>query len=306
MKNEPKKSALQCHDNDLKFPLSDQTAEILAEQIKLLYQQSKTAFLAMLFLSLVLVFVLWDVVSTNWLLGWLAAVYLITFIRFLLVWSYFQRKPSVVESVIWGRLFVLGVFFSGLLWGAAGSIFFVDDSAIHQLFLAYLLGGVVAGAMTTLSSYKGAFLIFSMPVTFSFAYQTITHGVDAYIAIAVTYLLFLFMMASISQQLHRTITDSLRLRFDNFTLVNRLLQAKNNQNAINQQLQTQIAEKDRTKKALQAANSQLEQRVIERTEALTQSNTILQQEKELFRITLASIGDAVITTDSLGKLTYLT
>jgi diguanylate cyclase (GGDEF)-like protein/PAS domain S-box-containing protein len=305
MKNEPKESVSHQHDNNLKFPSSNHAAEILAEQIKLLYLQSKTAILATLFLSLVLVFVLWDYVPKNWLLGWSAALYLLTFIRFLLVWSYFRRNPSVVESVIWGRLFALGVFFSGVLWAATGIIFFVDDSAIHQLFLAYLLGGMVAGAMSTLSSYKGAFLIFSVPITFSFAYQTITHGDDAYIAIALTYLLFLFMMASISQQLHRTITDSLRLRFDNFALVNRLLQSKNHQNAINQKLQTQIAEKDRTKKALQNANNQLEQRVIDRTEALTQSNTILQQEKELFRITLASIGDAVITTDSHGKLTFL-
>jgi len=305
MKNEPKQSASHCHDNDLRFPLSDHAAEILAEQIKLLYQQSKTSFLATLFLSMVLVFVLWDYVSKNWLLGWLAAVYLLTFIRFLLVWSYFRRNPSVVESATWGRLFALGVFFSGVIWAIAGSIFFVDESTILQLFLAYLLGGLLAGAMSTLSSYKGAFLTFSIPITFSFAYQAITLGDDAYIAIAVTYLLFLFMIASISQRLHRTITDSLRLRFHNFALVNSLLQSKDHQNAINQRLQTQIKEKDQAKKALQTANNLLEQRVTERTEALAQSNTILQQEKELFQITLASIGDAVITTDSLGKLTYL-
>ena len=248
MKNEPKESVSHQHDNNLKFPSSNYAAEILAEQIKLLYLQSKTAILATLFLSLVLVFVLWDYVPKNWLLGWSAALYLLTFIRFLLVWSYFRRNPSVVESVIWGRLFALGVFFSGVLWAATGIIFFVDDSAIHQLFLAYLLGGMVAGAMSTLSSYKGAFLIFSVPITFSFAYQTITHGDDAYIAIALTYLLFLFMMASISQQLHRTITDSLRLRFDNFALVNRLLQSKNHQNAINQNYKHRLQKKTEPRK----------------------------------------------------------
>lgn len=305
MKNKPKESAPHYHDNDSKFPLSDHTAEILAEQIKLLYQQNKSALLATLLIAMILVLILWNYISKNWLLGWLAATYLITFIRYLLVWSYFRRNPSVIESATWGRLFLLGVFFSGLLWSAAGAFFFVEDSVIHQLFIAYLLGGMVAGAMSTLSSYKGAFLTFSAPITFTFAYQAITHGNDTYAAIAVTYLMFLFMMTSISQRLHRTITDSLRLRFDNFDLVNSLFHAKDRQNKINQKLQEQIEEKDQAKKALQNANNQLEQRVTERTEALAQSNTILQQEKELFRITLASIGDAVITTDSLGKLTYL-
>ena len=126
MKNKPKKSASHCHDNDLKFPLSDHAAEILAEQIKLLYQQNKVALLATLLMATILVFVLWDYAAKNWLLGWLAVVYLLTFIRFLLVWSYFRRNPSVIESAIWGRLFTLGVFLSGVLWATAGSIFFID------------------------------------------------------------------------------------------------------------------------------------------------------------------------------------
>lgn len=305
MKNKPKKSTLHNHDNGPVFPLPDHDAEILAEQIKLLYQQNKSALLATLLLAMILVLVLWDYVPKNWLLGWLAAACLITFIRYLLIRSYFRKNPSIAESATWGRLFLIGVLFSGLLWSTAGAFFFVDDSVVHQLFIAYLLGGMIAGAMSTLSSYKGAFLTFSAPIAFTFAYQAIIHDDSTYAAIAVTYLLFLFMMTSISQRLHRSIIDSLRLRFDNFDLVNSLLQAKDRQNVINQKLQEQIEEKDRAKKALQDANDQLEQRVADRTEALARSNTGLQQEKELFRITLASIGDAVITTDSLGKLTYL-
>ncbi len=284
MKNKPNKSTLHQHNNGSIFPLPDHDAEILAEQIKLLYQQNKSALLATLLLAMIVVLVLWNHVPKNWLLGWLAATYLITFVRYLLIRSYFRRNPSIAESASWGHLFLLGVFFSGLLWSAAGAFFFVDDSVVHQLFIAYLLGGMIAGAMSTLSSYKNAFLIFSAPIAFTFSYQAISHGDSTYAAIAVTYLMFLFMMTSISQRLHRTIIDSLRLRFDNFDLVNNLLQAK---------------------KALQNANDQLEQRVADRTEALARSNTVLQQEKELFRITLASIGDAVITTDCFGKLTYL-
>ena len=284
MKNKPNKSTPHNHNKGSISPWPDHNAEILAEQIKLLYQQNKSALLATLLLAMILVLVLWDYVPKNWLIGWLAAAYLITCVRYLLMRSYFRKNPSIAQSAIWGRFFLLGVFFSGLLWSAAGAFFFVDNSVVHQLFIAYLLGGMIAGAMSTLSSYKSAFLIFSAPIAFTFSYQAISHGDGTYAAIAVTYLMFLFMMTSISQRLHRTIIDSLQLRFDNFDLVNNLLQAK---------------------KAMQNANDQLEQRVADRTEALARSNTILQQEKELFRITLASIGDAVITADSFGKLTYL-
>ena len=293
------------YNEDSKFQQSNHSAALLAEQIKLLYQQATKALFAILIISTALVFVFWNYISKDWLLSWLAAIYLLTFIRYLLIRSFFGKNPSVTESVTWGHLFISGVLLSGMLWGIAGGIFFVADSALHQLFLAYLLGGMIAGATATLSSYKGAFPAFAMPVAVPFVYQVIIHESDTSIPIALTYLLFVFIMGSISYRLHQTLTNSLNLRFNNFDLLNRLLQFQDRQNTINLKLQEQITEKDLTQKALQNAKQQLEQRVIERTEALALSNDILYQEKELFQVTLASIGDAVITTDSLGNITYL-
>ena len=145
--------------------------------------------------------------------------------------------------------------------------------------LLFLLGGMIAGGMSTLSSYNNAFLVFSLPIIFPYLYQVITHESDTNIAIALTYLLFILLMGKISHQFQHTITDSLKFRFDNLDLLNHLLQAKDYQNTINQELQVQIAEKDLTKKALQGAKEQLEHRVSERTEALALSNEILYQEK---------------------------
>ena len=259
------------------FPPPNRSGALLAEQIKLAYQQAPKALLATLIIATVLAYIFWGLVGENWLLGWLAAIYALTLARFLMVKAYFRKMPSAAESVIWGRQFFISVLLAGILWGSAGSIFFVADSAIHQLFLAYLLGGMIAGAMATLSSYKGAFLAFSVPVALPFTYQVIMHESDIQMIIALTYLLFVLTMSRISHQLHQTVTNSLKFRFDNIELLKRLIQTKN----------------------------QLEQRVAERTEALTITNDILHQEKELFQITLASIGDAVITTDINGKITFL-
>lgn len=293
------------HTMNSRFQQSDHAAELLAEQIKLLYQQAPKALIVSLIIAAALTFVFWNLVAKIWLVSWLAAVYLLTFARFLLVKSYFRKKPAITESPVWGRRFLIGTLLSGVLWGIAGSILFVSGSAMHQLFLAYLLGGMVAGAMATLSSYKWAFSAFSIPVVLPFTYQVITHESDIHLILALTYLLFVFAMGSISHRLHHTVSDSLKFRFENFDLLKRLIQAKDRQNAINRVLQTQIAEKDRSQKTLQTVKEQLEQRVMERTEALALANDILHQEKELFQVTLASIGDAVITTDSSGKITYL-
>ena len=305
MKNDQNESPLDAYKEESGLHQSDHSAALLAEQIKLLYQQANKALLATLIISLVLVFVFYNHISKHWALGWLAAIYVLAVIRFFVIQSYFRNNPSTIESRIWGRFFIAGLLLSGILWGLAGGIFFVSSSTLHQLFLAYLLGGMIAGAMATLSSYRSAFLVFAIPTILPFTYLILNQNNDTSLPIAFTFLFFVMMMGRISHRLHRTITDSLSLRFDNFELLNRLYVAKNRQKVINFELQKQIVEKDRAHHALQCAKEELEQRVIERTAALALSKDVLQQEKELFQVTLASIGDAVITTDSMGRITYL-
>lgn len=305
MKNNHWESKSENRNTDSHFFQNDHSAALLAEQIKLLYQQSPKALAVTLVIAAALAFIFWNHVAKEWIIGWLAAIYLLSLIRFLLIRSYFRTNPAASESAAWGHRFFAGVLLSGVGWGVAGSIFFIDGSATHQLFLAYLLAGMIAGAMATLSSYRGAFLAFSIPFVIPFSYQVITHESDTHLAIALTYLLFVFAMGSISHRLHKTVTESLKFRFDNFDLLKRLMQARNHQETINQALQAQIAEKDRTQQALHAVKEQLEQRVTERTEALAVANEVLHREKELFQVTLASIGDAVITTGADGNITYL-
>jgi PAS domain S-box-containing protein len=72
-----------------------------------------------------------------------------------------------------------------------------------------------------------------------------------------------------------------------------------------EELEQEIAARKRAEEGLHEANEQLEQRVKQRTAELEEANSLLHQEREWFRTTLASIGDAVIATDSDGRVTFL-
>lgn len=305
MKTGSHAGASGCEDAYPKGPAPDHAAELVAAQVRLLFRQSSSAFFATSVNAAILAFVLSGKVSDARLIGWLVALVLLTLARFGLVRAYHRANPPPAESARWGRRFVLGVLLAGLTWGTAGGLFFVEQSLLHQFFLAFVLGGMVAGGMSTLSSYRGAYSAFVGPAAIPYALRTIVYGGEVHVAMGVMFLLFALVMWSISQRLHRSLTDSLRLRFDNLDLLNRLVRAQDRQTLINEQLKAQIIEKHRAERALQNANQQLEQRVIERTRALALSNDSLAREKELFRVTLESIGDAVITTDSSGHVTYL-
>jgi PAS domain S-box-containing protein len=71
------------------------------------------------------------------------------------------------------------------------------------------------------------------------------------------------------------------------------------------ELEREIAAGKQAEDALQRANTELEESVQVRTAELAKANATLRSEREMLRITLASIGDAVITTDIEGRVTFL-
>jgi len=72
-----------------------------------------------------------------------------------------------------------------------------------------------------------------------------------------------------------------------------------------EEFEREIAARRAAEAELVETNAALERRVRERTEELTRANAALHTERERFRTTLSSIGDAVIATDLAGRVTFL-
>jgi diguanylate cyclase (GGDEF)-like protein/PAS domain S-box-containing protein len=405
-------------------------AEIKTEQIRLLYRQLPTALATSAISGCAVVFVLWQQVPHALLITWLCLLALLTLGRVWLMQRYFQLDPPPAEAPAWGHAFVFAVGLSGLLWGAAGILPFREPSLLHEVFLAFVIAGLAAGAMSTLSSFRGAYFAFLLPAILPLAVRMLLHVSEAYVVMSGMLVLFAIMMVVISHRLHRSLRESLQLRFDNLTLLNQVAAARDRQEAALARLEAEINEHRYTADALQAgseiyrtlvdttgtgyhimdeegrildanheyvcltgrtgladirghkvtewtapydiarkateidqclargfvrnlevdyvnpagqivpievnatvvnmqdgqriialcrdisarkqaeralrdANEALEQKVSERTAQLARANDVLETEKELFRVTLASIGDAVITTDAAKRVTYL-
>ncbi|HYE33961.1 HAMP domain-containing sensor histidine kinase [Methylocaldum sp.] len=260
---------------DGRMPESEHTREIRAAQTRLLYQQVSSGLIATVVNATILVLILWKEVSEILLTGWLLTVGVVVLGRYGLLRAYLQANPTSVDSPRWARLFLLGVAANGALWGLAGFFLFVEQSYVHQIFLGFMLGGMVAGAMSTLSSFRGAFLVFLLPALLPYTLQVLRHGEDVHLAMGAMLLLFVVMMWTISERLYATVAESLQLRFDNLDLLGDLTWARDRQKIINQELSAQIAEKQRAQRELQEACEKLEQRVRERTEKLARSEEAL-------------------------------
>ncbi|REK08959.1 MAG: PAS domain S-box protein [Planctomycetota bacterium] len=71
-----------------------------------------------------------------------------------------------------------------------------------------------------------------------------------------------------------------------------------------EELEREIEARRKVESELQRANEDLERRVAQRTAELEEANATLVRERTRFETTLASIGDAVIATDTSGHVTF--
>ena len=149
--------------------------EVKAEQVRLLYTQLPTALFATTVIAGLLVYVLWEQVPRPLLLGWLSLLALLTLGRVWLMQRYFQIDPPPAEAPPWGHALVFTVGLSGVLWGIAGLFPFREPSLLHHVFLAFLIAGLAAGAMATLSSFRGACLAFLLPAVLPLVVRLMLH-----------------------------------------------------------------------------------------------------------------------------------
>ena len=279
--------------------------EVRAEQVRMLYAQLPSALAGTGIVGVFVVVVLWGAVPHAWLVPWLSLLALTIVGRTALRRAYYRAAPGAEHALTWGRRFVGGALVSGVIWGAAGIFPVRQGAALEELFLLFVLAGLAAGGMSTLSTYRGAYMAFLLPAIVPFGMKLLLREGDMYVAMGAMLVIFVVLMSLISARHHRSVLDSLRFRFANRDLITDLTVAHEQQQTINKELEAQAHQRQRIGEALQHAYDELELKVRERTEQLAQANEVLQHEKDLFRVTLASIGDAVITTDAWARITYL-
>ncbi|MBK1720840.1 GGDEF domain-containing protein [Thiocystis violacea] len=107
---------------------------------------------------------------------------------------------------------MIGALGSGILWGAAGIALFHPTSQLHQIFLAFALGGMIAGALPLLSALTPAFQLFAIPVSLPIILRLIAEGDRVSLTMAVLFLIFMVAMLVSSSQFSHILRESIELR----------------------------------------------------------------------------------------------
>ncbi len=259
---------------------SHETQRLYAEQVKQLYRHTPIGVAATFVNSVILIFILWKVIPHVALTLWFAASISVAFFRYLLLLRFRRSSQTPTAAGSQETWFTISMAFSGIVWGSAGVFLFPMDSIAHQAFIAFVLGGMVAGAAGTFSIILRSFLAYSLPALIPVIMRFFVIGDHIHLAMGAMTLLFGLLMFSTAKRINSAIVSSLQLQFENSDLINHLVVEKKRIEKLNQDYESEITGRKQAEQALQEAYNELEHRVKERTADLVKANEQLKQEVE--------------------------
>jgi hypothetical protein len=192
------------------------------EQVRLVYEQMLPSQLIAVLNAVVFVAVQSLVIAAPVLIAWLAAVCVLALVRIAGRLAFRSAAPNAGQVGRWRLYAIAGAAASGILWGSAAWLLFPPMNVAHQVFVAFMLGGMVAGSVTTLAPVFPAFLAYSVltlvPAVVRFPLQ------QDYVHYAMGWMIAVFLAAVIviGRRSHEHMCDMLRLRIENAGLTGEL------------------------------------------------------------------------------------
>ncbi|HWR92512.1 MAG TPA: ATP-binding protein, partial [Desulfobacterales bacterium] len=257
------------------------TPQVYGEQVKQLYAIESVGLVGTMVNSSILCFVQRNVISHHILLAWFAILSAVTLLRFLLLRGYQKAPVEESQAGRWGALFIAGAACSGVLWGSAAIWMVPEDSIAHQVFLSFILGGMVAGTAAVYSAVMGAFLAYSLPALVPITVRFFAMGGELHLSMGAMTVLFGILMVITARRINRMTEMSLTLQFEKQNLISFLADARDQAENTNEKLKSEIAERRRAEADLRKHRERLEDMVAERTSTLVATNERLAQEIEV-------------------------
>ncbi len=152
-----------------------------------------------------------------------------------------MSSPGAPSEEAWGlfgellRRAVLFSSLSGLLWGAFPIVVMWEPADGSQLYLAFLLAGIPAGALGTTAYVLSSFFLVAAPILLSVASVLLIAQPTGWVETSVIVLVYLMFLSRAGCNIHALFRESIRFRLSREALTTQLskqqvaLAAKNNE-----------------------------------------------------------------------------
>jgi PAS domain-containing protein len=230
------------------LPSDDRIQAILVTQV---YARSNIGILATVVNASILVLILLGQIQRWKLVVWFSMVLGISLVRLFLNLQFFKTPNREAETRRWERLLWTGLGAMGLLWGSTAIFLFPVNSVAHQVFVAFVLAGMVAGAVGVFSPLIHVFLTFSIPALAPITIRFLTFGDALHLAMGAMTVLFALLTFTTAKRINSSIKELVVLKE---TFADQLVERTDELQRVNTQLREEIEEREQAEQAL--ANSE--------------------------------------------------
>jgi PAS domain S-box-containing protein len=193
---------------------------IYEAQVNYLYSNAAIGLLTTFVNSAVLAYLLWPRVWTGGLVIWLSLLWLFTLFRYGLILRH-RRAVSLADyrPLYWGRWFIASMLIAGLLWGSIVLLAYPATELPYQIFVAFVLGGMAAGASSSLAALYSVPLLFNLAAVLPVIGRLLYDGGQIQSAMAIMSALFLAMMLVFARRSHNMFVSTVRLGLEKSRLL---------------------------------------------------------------------------------------
>ena len=194
---------------------------IYAEQVKYLYSNAAAGLLTTYINSTVLAYILWPVVNAAGLFLWVGMLWVFTTLRYLLIHRHRQAMDRADYTPrLWGWRFAAGMLVAGLLWGCIVFLAFPANLLPQQIFIAFVIGGMAAGASSSLAYLYSVPILFNVSAMLPVIGRLLYEASEIQYAMAIMMTLFLAMMLVFARRSHDMFVSTVMLGYEKGQLLN--------------------------------------------------------------------------------------
>ncbi len=207
---------------DVLAPRAHYPKRVISEAVRRLAEGLRRVVPFMPLLPLAVAGAFWTRVDRVQIVAWLAAAASVPLVRFILARRFLAQPPSEAADLQFANRITLTALVDGMIWGAAGWMFFVLDSVAHEVLLLTTIVGISAGSIFLTSYWPPMLHAYAVPAVGLVAARLITSGETASIAMGGAMLVYMVILFQISRLANRATLEVISLRFENLDLVDRL------------------------------------------------------------------------------------
>jgi PAS domain S-box-containing protein len=223
---------------------------VLADRVEQLYSQMWLGILMTFAIGAIATFELWENRLKELVLFWWCIVLFITASSAGLVIAYRRAADHATQPEQWLRWLGIAALANGANWGFAGAVFFPSHADEQQVFLAFLLAGMMSAGIPVYAASWPVFAVYAAGIVAPFTYVLATFGNRLFTELALLVPMFYAINVAIAYRLSDVFHSGYRLRRAYGKLTE-------DYSVLNQQLERQLVELEEARRQVEASGRKL-------------------------------------------------